>query len=48
MGKKEAKIIEVEGNKRFWFAVSKSKSVEVKVVENDGSEKVIKQVKREF
>lgn len=38
-----AKVIEVEDNKRFWYAVSDIKDVEVKVIKNDGTEEIIEE-----
>jgi hypothetical protein len=40
-GREKAKIIDVEGNKRFWFAISPSKEDQVKFVRNDGTEEIV-------
>lgn len=43
-GDELAKIIEVDSNKRFWYAISDAKEVQVKVVKNDGTQEVIEQI----
>ncbi|ATP40761.1 hypothetical protein CSE16_12265 [Solibacillus sp. R5-41] len=39
-GDEQATIIDVEGEKRFWFAISPIKYVKVKVVKIDGTEEI--------
>jgi len=41
-GDETAKIINVEEGKRFWYAISPTKDVEVMMVNEDGTEKIIK------
>ncbi|QHE62514.1 hypothetical protein FHE72_16915 [Rossellomorea vietnamensis] len=43
-GREKANIIEVEGDKRFWYAVSDTKDAEVKVVKEDGTQEVIEEL----
>ena len=43
-GRKKANIIEVEGEKRFWYAVSDTKDVKVKKVMEDGTQEVIEEL----
>lgn len=43
VGEEPAKIIEIEENKRFWYAISKFKNTQVQVLKNDGSNEVIEQ-----
>ncbi|MED3575045.1 hypothetical protein, partial [Cytobacillus praedii] len=40
-GREKALIIDVEGNKRFWYANSSTKEVQVKFIRNDGSEEIV-------
>ncbi|MGM0865206.1 MAG: hypothetical protein ACQEWF_11080 [Bacillota bacterium] len=47
-GKEPAKIIEVEDNKRFWYAISNTNDVAVKAVKKDGTQKVIEEVDEEL
>ncbi|WP_229593741.1 hypothetical protein [Rossellomorea vietnamensis] len=47
-GRKKAKIIAVEGDKRFWYAISDSKDVEVKIVKEDGAQEVIEELDDEM
>jgi hypothetical protein len=44
VGSKQAKIIKVEGNKRFWYAVSEVKGVQVKAIKSNGTQEIIKQI----
>lgn len=46
-GDEPAKIIDVEDDKRFWYAISAVKDVKVKVVQEDGSEEVIEEISEE-
>ncbi|MDN4607200.1 hypothetical protein [Sporosarcina highlanderae] len=46
-GDKQATIIDVEDEKRFWFAVSPIKGVKVKMVKTDGTEKIIEEIHHE-
>ncbi|WP_303859742.1 hypothetical protein [Alkalibaculum bacchi] len=43
-GEAPAKIIQVEGNKRFWYAVSDKKEVQVTVVKSDGTREIIEEI----
>ncbi|MBM7868661.1 hypothetical protein JOC70_000130 [Clostridium pascui] len=45
VGKEQAEIIEVEGDKRFWYAVNDAKDIQVKFIKNDGTEEIIKELK---
>lgn len=47
-GRKKANIIEVEGDKRFWYAVSDEKGVEVKMVMEDGTQEVVEELDDEM
>jgi hypothetical protein len=47
-GKEKAKIIEVEDDKRFWYAISGEKDVEVKMVMKDGTQNVIDEIDDEM
>lgn len=53
-GKIPATIIEIEGDKRFWYAISDVKDVQVKVVKSDGTQEIMEQtegegwIKREY
>ncbi len=47
-GGEKAKIIDVEGNKRFWYAISPSKEVEVKFVGKDGTEEIVESIDEEM
>lgn len=42
-GKVPATIIEVEGDKRFWYAISDVKDVQVNVVKSDGTQEKVEQ-----
>jgi hypothetical protein len=44
-GEERAKIITVEGNKRFWYAISPVSDVEVMVVTEDGVKKILEEYK---
>jgi hypothetical protein len=46
-GDLSAKIIDVEGNKRFWYAISNVKDVEVKFVREDGTEETMEEIDEE-
>ncbi|MCA1057674.1 hypothetical protein LCL96_01925 [Rossellomorea aquimaris] len=47
-GREKAKIIEVEEDKRFWYAVSDKKDVEVKIVMEDGTQEVMEELDDEM
>ncbi|WP_335870112.1 hypothetical protein [Bacillus sp. 2205SS5-2] len=47
-GREKANIIEVEGDKRFWYTISPSKEVEVKYVREDGTEELIESIDEEM
>ena len=47
-GREKAKIIDVEGNKRFWYAISPSKEVQVKFVRKDGTEEIVESMDEEM
>lgn len=46
-GDEPAKIIPVEDDKRFWYAISPIKDVKVKMVKEDGSEEIIEEINDE-
>lgn len=43
-GYEKAKIIDVEDNKRFWYAISNEKDVDVKVIKEDGTLELMKEI----
>lgn len=43
-----AKVIEVKGNKRFWYAISNTKDTEVNVVNKDGTKEVLEEINQEL
>ena len=47
VGEIPATIIEVEGNKRIWYAISGAKDVQVKVVKGDGTEEIMEETEGE-
>lgn len=47
-GEEPAKIITVEGEKRFWYALSNVKDVEVKVEKKDGTLEIIEEIDQEM
>ncbi|NMH68270.1 hypothetical protein HF072_05700 [Bacillus sp. RO3] len=47
-GEEQAKIIEVEEDKRFWYAISHEKDVEVKMIMADGTKEVIEEIDEEM
>ena len=47
-GNEKAKIIEVEGNKKYWYAISPHKEVEVKFVRIDGTEEIVESIDEEM
>lgn len=46
-GNQSAKIIQVEEDKRFWYAISSIKDVKVKMVKEDGSEEFMEEINYE-
>jgi hypothetical protein len=44
VGDQKAKIITVEGEKRFWYAISNQEDVDVKFVLVDGTEEVVESI----
>lgn len=44
VGKEPAKIIKVEGDKKFWYAISGVKDVQVKAVKSDGTQEIMEQM----
>lgn len=44
VGNQNARIITVEGAKRFWYAVSDTKVAEVKIEKSDGTQEVVRQI----
>ncbi|MEK4084480.1 hypothetical protein [Psychrobacillus sp. FSL K6-1415] len=46
-GDERATIIDLEDEKRYWFAISPIKDVKVKMVKTDGTEEVIEEIKHE-
>ncbi|MDX8363492.1 hypothetical protein [Cytobacillus sp. IB215316] len=47
-GKEKAKIVDVEGDKRFWYAISNEKDVDVKINMEDGTQEVIAEIDEEM
>ncbi|QED46590.1 hypothetical protein [Cytobacillus dafuensis] len=47
-GNELAKIIKIEGDKRFWYAISDFKDVDVTVVKDDGSKEILKKFDEEI
>ena len=47
-GNERATIIDVENEKRFWFAISSIKDVKVKMVKADGTEEYIEEINHEY
>ncbi|HWJ77018.1 MAG TPA: hypothetical protein VNR61_02955 [Niallia sp.] len=47
-GGEKANIINVEGKKRFWYAISPSEEVEVKFVRKDGTEEIVESIDEEM
>lgn len=43
-GQAKAKIIDVENDKRFWYAISNEKDVDVKYVKEDGTQEIINEI----
>ncbi|WP_226669625.1 hypothetical protein [Metabacillus litoralis] len=43
-GEKRAKVITVEGNKRFWYVISPEKNVKVMFVKKNGSKEIVEEV----
>ncbi|PEE40991.1 hypothetical protein [Bacillus pseudomycoides] len=48
VGNKNAKIITVEGTKRFWYVVSNTEWAEVKIEKGDGTQEVVGQIDEEI
>ncbi|WP_018765759.1 hypothetical protein [Bacillus sp. 105MF] len=48
VGNKNAKIITVEGTKRFWYVVSNTEWAEVKIKKSDGTQEVVGQIDEEI
>ncbi len=47
-GGEKAKIIEVEGNKRFWYAINPSEGAQVRYVRKDGTEEMVESIDAEM
>ncbi|SHG88650.1 hypothetical protein [Ornithinibacillus halophilus] len=47
VGEEQAKIIEVNGDKRFWYAISPVEEVDVIIVTEDGNRKILEEVENE-
>lgn len=47
-GREKAKIIDVEGNKRYWYVISPVKEAQVKFVRKDGIEEIVESVDEEM
>lgn len=43
-GDEKAKIIDVEGSKRFWYAINPFEGVQVKYVRKDGTEEIVQSI----
>lgn len=48
VGREQAKIIDVEDDKRFWYAISKRKDVDVKFIKENGNEEIIEEIDEEM
>ncbi|WP_409250704.1 hypothetical protein V1502_11055 [Bacillus sp. SCS-153A] len=48
VGRERAKIIEVEGDKRFWYVNSPVKEADVRYVRDDGTEEIVEEIDREM
>lgn len=48
VGNKNAKIITVEGTKRFWYVVSNTEWAEVKIEKGDGTQEAVGQIDEEI
>ncbi|PEI94348.1 hypothetical protein CN679_05745 [Bacillus pseudomycoides] len=48
VGNKNAKIITVEGTKRFWYVVSNTEWAEIKIEKGDGTQEVIGEIDGEI
>ena len=46
-GDERATIIDVEDEKRYWFAISPIKDVKVKMIKTDGTEEIIEEINHE-
>lgn len=44
VGQKLAEMIKLEGNKRFWYAISEVEEAEVKVIKKDGIEETMEEM----
>jgi len=44
VGKEIAKIIEVEGDKRFWYAISDIKDIQVRIIKNNGTQEIMEEL----
>jgi hypothetical protein len=47
VGDEPSKIINVEGKKRYWYAISPTKDVEISIIKDDGSKEIIKEINHE-
>ncbi|WP_421385315.1 hypothetical protein ACOJQI_11285 [Bacillus salacetis] len=47
-GREKATIVDVEGDKRFWYVVSPAKEVKVRYVRKDGTEEIVDQLDEEM
>ncbi|PZX01261.1 hypothetical protein C7437_1173 [Psychrobacillus insolitus] len=47
VGDEPSKIINVEGEKRYWYAISPTKDVEISIIKEDGSKEIIKEINHE-
>lgn len=43
VGDKEAKIIDIDDEKRFWYSINDSTSAQVKIIKNNGEEEILDQ-----
>ncbi|MGG0655331.1 hypothetical protein [Rummeliibacillus pycnus] len=48
VGDKSTKIIKVEDNKRFWYAISDVKDAEVMIVKKDGTQETAEEINEEL
>ncbi|SES44107.1 hypothetical protein [Psychrobacillus sp. OK032] len=47
VGNEPSKIISVEGEKRFWYAISPTKDVEITIIKDDGSKEIMGEINHE-
>ncbi|GIP27227.1 hypothetical protein J23TS9_23570 [Paenibacillus sp. J23TS9] len=48
VGEEQAKIIDVDGDKRYWYAISHVKDAVVKRVKKDGTQEVVEEIDENY